>query len=99
MFLTPSEKDINQSLEKIKSEGLSNNLENHFNSLKNQIITNKFEELDKNKEEVLEELTHEIVNRYYFMEGVYQQKTTFDKAIVEAKEILNDLNRYHKILK
>ena len=53
---------------------------------------------DKNKDEILNKLTEEIVKRYYYTEGVYQQKATFDKAILRAATLLNNSNEYDEIL-
>ena len=53
----------------------------------------------KNKEEISAKLTEEIVKRYYFMEGAYQQKAHFDTAIYQAASLLQNSASYEKLLK
>ena len=55
--------------------------------------------MEKNKKEILAKLTEEIVKRYYYSEGVYKQKTVFDKDIIAAVSLLNNAAEYTKILK
>ena len=52
-----------------------------------------------NKDEIKERLTEEIVRRYYYREGEYQQKMAFDPVIVQATQLLHDSKKYEIILK
>ena len=63
------------------------------------IHAEKLKELDKNKEEIVNKLTEEIIKRYYFVEGAYQQKASFDPTILKAVALLNNANKYNSILK
>jgi len=38
------------------------------------------------------------VKRYYYEEGVYQQKAVFDSTILKAISILNNSEEYHATL-
>ncbi|WP_111707003.1 S41 family peptidase [Lutibacter citreus] len=97
-FETETEAKFKLALEKSKSENLNNNLEKKYSELLNAVHVEKLNELKKNKVEILNKLTEEIVKRYYYIEGVYKQKTVYDKTILKAVSILNDQNKYVKLL-
>jgi len=61
------------------------------------IQSEKIKELEKNKEEIIDKLTEEIVKRYFYIEGVYQQKAVFDPTILKASSILNNNTAYLKV--
>jgi carboxyl-terminal processing protease len=96
-FETETEKEFQKALEKAGSENLHTSLSKTYKSVLESVQTEKLNALDKNKDEIIEKLTEEIIKRYYFIEGVYQQKATFDKAITTALEILKS-KEYQQIL-
>lgn len=98
-FETETEAKFKLALEKAKSENLNKNLEKKYSDLLKIIQSEKLNELKKNKDEILNKLTEEIVKRYYYIEGVYIQKTVFDKTILKAVSILNNQNEYTTLLK
>ena len=97
-FETSTENQFKEALKKAETENLSNNLKADYERLLGDIQEEKINELEKNKEEILSKLTEEIVKRYYYLEGVYQQKTNFDTTILKAKEVLNNSKTYSKVL-
>ena len=98
-FETETESAFNNANKTASADNLSNNLAKNYKSLLSTIHSEKLKELDKNKIEILNNLTEEIVKRYYYEEGVYQQKTVFDTTILKAVSILNNSNEYNKLLK
>mgnify|MGYP000923644012 FL=1 len=70
-----------------------------YSELLKAIQLEKFSELEKNKNEIFDALTEEIVKRYYYTEGVYQQKAVFDPTILKATTILNNQTAYNNLLK
>ncbi len=98
-FETKTEAEFKKAKQKAISENLDENLSKSYANLIEEIQLEKLKELDKNKDEILDRLTEEIVKRYYYAEGVYQQKATFDKTILKAVTILNNSNEYKAILK
>jgi len=98
-FETKTETEFKKAKELAISEKLDGNLTANYSLLLKEIQTEKLKELDKNKEEILNELTEEIVKRYYYTEGVYQQKAAFDKTIMKAVSVLNNTKEYNSILK
>jgi carboxyl-terminal processing protease len=97
-FETETETEFKKANEKALSENLQGSLAKSYAEVLATIQAEKLKELDKNKEEIIEKLTEEIVKRYYFVEGVYQQKAQFDPVISKAVVLLNS-SEYQKILK
>ncbi len=82
-----------------KKDGFDDMIIESYKDFEQNLINNKIQQLNKNKAEIEERLTEEIVKRYYYKEGVYQQKLFFDPTIVKATELLHDEKKYRKILK
>jgi len=97
-FETSTEKAFSAANKKADKESLNKNLSSSYSSLLKNIHSDKLKEIDKNKEDILAKLTEEIVKRYYYQEGVYQQKAVFDTTILEAASLLNKTSEYEKIL-
>jgi len=97
-FETNTETAFNTANEKATEDNLSSNLAKDYERLLSTIHSEKLKELDQNKVEILNKLTEEIVKRYNYEEGVYQQKTIFDTTILKAVSILNNSKDYDKLL-
>lgn len=98
-FETSTEAEFLKASKKAEEENLDGSLTSSYSNLLKNIQSEKLKELDKNKDEILSKLTEEIVKRYYYEEGVYQQKAVFDATILEAVSLLNNTSEYNKILK
>ena len=98
-FQTNTEADFEKAKKKASTENLDATILKSYVALINEIKLQKFKELDKNENEILDKLTEEIVKRYYYSEGVYQQKAVFDSEISKAVSLLNNNLEYGKILK
>lgn len=98
-FETKTEEEFLKALENAEKENLGDNLTSSYTNLLKNLHSEKLKEIDKNKNEILTKLTEEIVKRYYYEEGVYQQKTVFDTTISEAVSLLKNASEYNKILK
>ena len=97
-FETKTEAEFKKALETASTENLSGNASKGYSELLATIQAEKFKELDKNKEEIITNLSEEIIKRYYYAEGVYQQKAIFDKVISKAVYLLNNEKEYQKII-
>ena len=97
-FETATEIQLKKALEKAKEENLDANLTKTYQALLSKIQEGKIIELDKNKDEIRYKLTEELVKRYYYIKGVYQQKVVFDKTILKAVSILTNDQQYNSIL-
>jgi carboxyl-terminal processing protease len=97
-FETKTEAEFKKALETASAENLNGNVSKGYSELLNVIQQEKFKELDKNKAEIINNLSEEIIKRYYYAEGVYQQKAIFDNVILKAVSILNNETAYGKII-
>ncbi len=73
-------------------------IENEYNALKKKLEEDKSHDLETYKDEIKEYLSTEIVVRYYYQTGRYQNMLGFDPEVKTAKEVLLDNDRYQKIL-
>jgi carboxyl-terminal processing protease len=97
-FETKTEIEFKKALETAATENLNGNLSKGYSELLIAVQQEKLKGLDKNKEEIINELSEEIIKRYYYAEGVYQQKAIFDNTILKAVSILNNEKEYNKII-
>lgn len=87
-----------EQLLKIKNEANEDDLSGNFNTVLKSIKTEKINNLVKNKSAILNKLEENIIQRYFYNEGVFQHKIKFDEEIAKAVSILNNPNQYKKIL-
>ena len=75
-----------------------NNISKAYNEIKEQLAKDKIIELSKNKDIILPLIKAEILERFFYKEGVYQYNLKNDKTIYEALVLLNNIDKYNKIL-
>ncbi len=63
-----------------------------------QLEKQKLKELDKNKLTIKELLSDEIINRYYYKKGEYQNHIVYSPFIKEAIAVLENEDQYRSIL-
>ena len=97
-FQTKSEKKFQQAFELSEKEALSKGIKNSYEDLVQQLQKQKIEELNKNKESIKELLSDEIINRYYFKKGEYQNHIAYSLFINEAISVLENEEQYRSIL-
>jgi carboxyl-terminal processing protease len=95
-FQLPIEKSFEKVIKKAEKDNL--NIETQYNSLLAALQVEKLKAIEVHKEEVMNKLSDEIVKRYYFKEGMYQNKLVFDKTIKGAMKIIQNKNEFDKIL-
>lgn len=98
-FKTKAEKKFETAFELSQKENLSEGIQVSYQELKNQLEAQKIEELNKNKEAIKALLSDEIINRYYYKKGEYQNDIVFSEFIKEAISVLENENQYRSILK
>ena len=97
-FKTLSEKKFASAFLTAKDEKLTEDNNVAYNNLITDLQNQKIESLDQNKEEIKENISDEILCRYFYKKGEYQNHIVFNKSILAAVKILNDENKYHDIL-
>jgi carboxyl-terminal processing protease len=98
-FKTNSEKEFEKAIDLTEKEGFKEQIQESFNQFKKEVANKKIQQLEKNKIEIIEKITEEIIKRYYYREGVFQQKLSFDPTIVKATSLLHDKRKYNRLLK
>lgn len=98
-YKTKSEKIFDAGVEASEKENYNDFISPEIKNLNLKIQKKKLQELEKNKDQIMQELSDEIVRRYYFDKGTYQNHLYNSPYILEAVVLLKDLDRYNKILK
>lgn len=97
-FLTPTEKKYLEVQEFSKEEGLGKTDARSFDQFLSAVRKDKMKELQTNKGFILQELEAEILQRYYYQEGVFKQKAAQDQTIKQAVNLLMNRSEYQSIL-
>ena len=97
-YISQTEKYFNDLLELAKYEGLDEVAAEEFMTLKNKLSPDIATNLQKNKEEIKQILSSEIIKRYYFQKGRIQYALRFDKTFDTAVEVLKSDESYRQIL-
>ncbi len=66
--------------------------------IKNKLFKDKIEEVSKNKDILTSIIEDEILERYYYKEGVYRSNLKNDTVIFEAFKLLKNESKYKEIL-
>lgn len=88
-YTSQTEKYFDELQEFAKVEGLDKVAQEEFLALKKKLVPDIAQNLENNKEDILELLSLEIIKRYYFQKGVVQYSLRADKDLELALEILN----------
>lgn len=97
-FETGTEKQMEQLSETMEKEQYSDALSQQYTQLMQKLEEQKGKDLIKHREEISALLKKEIIGRYYFEEGVLEASFDDDPNILEAISVLNDTERYTRIL-
>jgi len=97
-YETITERDLKTAMETAKIEDFNQEILNGYKTLLAEIDAQKKVELDDKKPEIASLLTDEIIKRYFYQEGLYKHYVLYNPEILEAKKVLNDKQRYDKIL-
>jgi carboxyl-terminal processing protease len=69
-----------------------------YNKIKEKLFKEKVFEISKNKDILKRKLKEEILNRYYYKEGVYRHNLKNDLTIKEAVILLQNQDDYEQLL-
>lgn len=99
-YKTESEELLAGLKEMAEKEKYFDNVKNEFNALSAKLSHDKKQDLLKNKQEVMNMLTNEIVSRYYFQRGrVINKLKRDDKDLKKAQLLLMSNKDYNALLK
>jgi carboxyl-terminal processing protease len=77
---------------------VSKNISKEYREIQEKLFDDKINEISKNKDVLKRVLKEEILNRYYYKEGVYNHNLKNDVVIKEAVKLLHNQGKYKEIL-
>ena len=97
-YETETEKDFAKALRRSEDDGFDKEINSSYHQLMDAIIVAKDKAVISKKVEIMSLLSDEILKRYFYREGLYNYQVLYDPEIIEAVSILNNEDRYNKIL-
>ncbi|MBQ9254892.1 MAG: S41 family peptidase [Bacteroidales bacterium] len=98
-YTTLAEEELKVLIEDAKKEKCDSTIVSQLENLQNKLSKDKENDLYKYKKDISNLLLSEIVVRYYNQKGRVEAMIQEDKEVLQAVELLNDKERYNKILK
>jgi carboxyl-terminal processing protease len=97
-YVTKSEKTMEELKTTAENEKYYDAFKSEYEALKVKMAHNKKEDIVKNKAEIMEVLTEEIVARYYYQRGRFEANVAYDPEIRRAADVLDDKALYSSVL-
>ncbi len=97
-YSSQTEKYFTQLLEVAALEGLDKSAEAEFEALKLKLKPDIAKNIENNKADIVDLLSHEIIKRYYFQKGEIQFTLRTDTDLKLAIEKLNNIGDYNALL-
>lgn len=93
-FVTTQEKLFKEAFLASKNKNISK----EYEKIKEKLVDEKINEISKNQDVIGNLIEEEILEKYYYREGVYKHHLKNDKTISEAVKLLKNQEKYNKIL-
>ena len=93
-FVTLQEK----LFEKAFSVSNEQNISKEYQKIKEILNKDKINQISKNKDIIINVLIDEILNKYYYKNGVYKYHLKNDETIFEAVNLMKDRDKYNQTL-
>ena len=77
---------------------LVDNISKEYSKIQDKLVDYKIDEVAKNKDIIKREIKEEILQRYFYKEGVYKYNLKHDHVIKEAVKLLKDQKKYKQLL-
>ena len=97
-FQTETEKILEESINEDDTL-LGSEVQEKYKDLLLAVNRGKISALDSYQKEITKKLEDEIITRYFYREGLYKYYLNHDDAILTAKELLADSQKYASILR
>lgn len=97
-FKNETEKNFQKMLVSAEDEALKNMLNKEIKALEKALANAQKDALLQQKEQILKLLRREIIQRYFYEEGVFNYDIQQGEEVKTAQEILTNLNAYKEIL-
>ena len=93
-FVTKQEKLFKEAYAFSKNVEISK----EYQKIKKVLFKEKVKQIEENKEIISKEIENEILLKYFYKEGLYAYNLKNDSAILEAVQLLQNLEKYNQIL-
>ncbi len=93
-----SEKMLKSLKEVAEFEGYMDDAKKEFEALEKKLNHNLDRDLDTFSKQIREFLSQEIITRYFYQKGAAMERLKDDDCLEKAVDVLNDTDRYKKIL-
>ncbi|RXG31112.1 S41 family peptidase [Leeuwenhoekiella palythoae] len=97
-YQTQTEKDLEEVYLDASKDNLQDDISSEYANLMRTIDVAKKEQLNRKEREISKLIIDELVKRYFYREGLYEYQLSHNEEIEEAKKVLQDPQRYAKIL-
>ena len=97
-YSSQTEKYFTQLLEVAALEGLDKSAEAEFEALKLKLKPDIAKNIENNKADIVDLLSHEIIKRYYYQKGEIQFSLRTDSDLKLDIEKLNNVEDYKTVL-
>jgi carboxyl-terminal processing protease len=97
-YKTEKEKLFDALVEKAKKDSTYEAAKQQYDALQMALFRCQDEELDKNKDEIIQLISTDLAQRYYFQKGASEESLKYDKETRRASDILRNKNVYNAIL-
>ncbi|GGW57386.1 carboxyl-terminal processing protease [Winogradskyella epiphytica] len=98
-FETKTEEALQNAIKIAEEEALDDLINTEFKELTKALKSYKTNAIDKNKAQLVDLLTDEIIKRYFYSEGLYTYYSANNTEINRALSILNNPIQYASILR
>lgn len=93
-FVTHQESLFKKAFQSSKIKGISN----EYEKIREKLFQEKIIEISKNQDIINDVIEDEILNKFYYIEGVYKNHLKNDETIFEAVKLMADKEKYKQIL-
>ncbi|QHL87718.1 PDZ domain-containing protein [Nibribacter ruber] len=97
-YSTDVEKALDNMIKKSKEDKHYEEVRTDIEQIRKKVATNKSNDLNRFKPEIMEMLEQEIVSRYYLQKGLVESTFDDDQDILAALDILNNTTKYQSLL-
>lgn len=97
-YTSETQKYYDQLFEVAAMEGLDKSAKAEFDALKQKLVPDITNNLQENKDDIIDLLSHEIIKRYYFQKGEIRYSLRNDDDLKKAITTLSNLEEFQKLL-
>ena len=98
VYKTETEKALEKLKKEAQDEDYFDSLSEQYRVLNSKMEENKKDDLEKNKKDIKEILTAEILSRYYYQRGRIKGGLNFDAEVQRAIQVLQNKEQYIEVL-